>query len=124
MFAMKDLVGQRFGRLIVLEPTDERKNNRIIWKCRCDCGNIVFVNARRLVPGCDISCGCHKWDKQNPDLTGRRFGELVALEPTDERESGNVVWKCQCDCGNVAFTSARALKSGNVKSCGCLRNKH
>ena len=34
------------------------------------------------------------------DLTGRRFGRLKALEPTDRRDrKGSVYWRCVCDCG-------------------------
>lgn len=39
----KDLSGKRFGKLVVLEETDQRKYGRVVWKCRCDCGNISLV---------------------------------------------------------------------------------
>ena len=35
----KDLLGQRFGKLLVVQKTDKRKDGRIVWKCKCDCGN-------------------------------------------------------------------------------------
>ena len=54
------------------------------------------------------------------DITGMRFGRLVALEPTDERQHGSVVWKCRCDCGNEKLISLNTLKFTTVKSCGCL----
>jgi hypothetical protein len=55
------------------------------------------------------------------DLTGQRFGRLIALEPTKKRTSyGSVVWCCLCDCGNECFVSAGALQKENTKSCGCL----
>ena len=54
------------------------------------------------------------------DLTGKRFGRLIAKEPTEERKNGSVVWKCDCDCGNTHFVRADQLKSGKTKSCGCL----
>lgn len=57
------------------------------------------------------------------DLTGRRFGKLLVLSPTDRRmDSGSIVWKCKCDCGNGAEVSARRLIRGKVRSCGCLSN--
>jgi len=40
------------------------------------------------------------------DLTGQRFGKLVAIEPTEKRVSKSVVWKCLCDCGNYHEVSA------------------
>ena len=54
------------------------------------------------------------------DITGQRFGRLIALRPTSRRELGKVVWLCQCDCGNTTFKTSNALKTGNVRSCGCL----
>ena len=54
------------------------------------------------------------------DLTGQRFGKVVALEKTDKRTNqGLVIWKCQCDCGNIFETAGSSLKSGNTQSCGC-----
>ena len=57
------------------------------------------------------------------DLTGKRFGRLVALEPTIKRQGGNVVWKCRCDCGLEHFAPADNLGTGNTKSCGCLQKE-
>lgn len=55
------------------------------------------------------------------DLTGRRFGRLVAIEPTVKRSRGSVVWRCKCDCGNECFVGSSELVTENTKSCGCLR---
>lgn len=56
------------------------------------------------------------------DLTGRRFGKLIALAPTDKRmDEGSVVWLCQCDCGKQTEVSARKLTRGTVTNCGCRR---
>ena len=55
------------------------------------------------------------------DLTNQRFTKLIALYPTEERDSsGNIKWMCQCDCGNKKVISAYDLKSEKIKSCGCL----
>ncbi len=56
------------------------------------------------------------------DITGLRSGKLVALEPTEKRANGCVVWRCQCDCGREAEVSMDALVRGWKKSCGCMRN--
>ena len=54
------------------------------------------------------------------DITERQFGRLTAIEPTNIRSGGHIVWKCQCECGNIAFVDSNALKKGNTRSCGCL----
>lgn len=55
------------------------------------------------------------------DITGRRFGRLLAVSPTDERKNSKVVWLCRCDCGNEVLLSTTRLNTGNTKSCGCLK---
>jgi hypothetical protein len=58
------------------------------------------------------------------DLTGQSFGRLVAIEPTKERvHNGNVVWRCVCSCGEVAFVRSTNLTRGVTQSCGCLRRE-
>lgn len=50
------------------------------------------------------------------NLTGKRFGKLVALE-----YFGNGHWMTQCDCGTKKAVKTSHLISGNTKSCGCLK---
>lgn len=59
------------------------------------------------------------------DLTGKRFGRLVAIEDTGEKtKSGhNCIWLCLCDCGNYIKSDTGDLRSGTTKSCGCLRRE-
>ena len=54
----KDLSGQRFGKLIVLRPVGRDKGGRILWLCRCDCGNETVVLGGHLRSGHTRSCGC------------------------------------------------------------------
>jgi len=53
------------------------------------------------------------------DLTGRRFGRLVATGFAGTGKSGHKFWNCQCDCGNASVVGATWLTSGNTRSCGC-----
>lgn len=101
-----------------------------MWYCECDCGNSCLVASSNLLSGNTQSCGClkeksqFKSDINTPnriDLTNQQFGKLTAIKPTDERTNGqSVIWLCKCECGNWHKASAASLKSGNVKSCGCL----
>jgi len=50
------------------------------------------------------------------DLTGKRFGRLVA-----QNYLGNRRWNCLCDCGKETSPLALNLTKGNTKSCGCIR---
>lgn len=51
---MKDLTGERFGRLVVLERAGKEDK----WKCRCDCGSIVIRRGSDMSRGDTRSCGC------------------------------------------------------------------
>lgn len=55
------------------------------------------------------------------DITGNKFGYLIALAPTEKRICRNVVWKCQCECGNTCYATAHNLRKGKTGSCGCIQ---
>jgi hypothetical protein len=61
------------------------------------------------------------------DLSDKTFGKLHVLHRTDNQitSSGriNVMYKCQCECGNITVVRASSLKNGGVKSCGCSRKE-
>lgn len=57
------------------------------------------------------------------DLTDKRYGRLVCLERMEERRHGHVVWKFQCDCGNVIEARGVDVRNGKTTSCGCYRNE-
>jgi len=58
------------------------------------------------------------------DISGMTFGFLTALEPTDKRDRKDIVWRCQCKCGNTVELPATRLLVGNTLSCGCLLKEH
>jgi hypothetical protein len=61
MPSRKELTGQRFGMLIVLQEAG-KKNGRYVWECKCDCGNIAKVTVSQLINGHTQSCGCLRKD--------------------------------------------------------------
>ena len=62
MTALKDIKGQRFGKLIVLERAENRirKSGRqdVVWESKCDCGNSKNIRSTSLLQGLTKSCGC------------------------------------------------------------------
>lgn len=56
----KSLVGQRFGKLVVLERVENDRFKHVNYKCKCDCGGIAIVDAGNLRRGTTNSCGCLK----------------------------------------------------------------
>ncbi|MBR0343607.1 MAG: hypothetical protein IJH64_15400 [Oscillospiraceae bacterium] len=121
---IKDITGRKFGKLTALFPLKEIKGSSYMWHCVCECGNELDVRLSSLTSGNTTSCGCQRREKlrgKAKDISGKSFGLLTALEPTDRRENGSVVWKCMCKCGNTTEVPLIRLTSGNVKSCGCLK---
>lgn len=56
------------------------------------------------------------------DITGQTFHYLTAIKPVGSSKSG-VVWECRCKCGKTTKTTAKSLRAGNTKSCGCLNSE-
>lgn len=54
-----NLEGKRFGKLLVIKDSQERKDNNVLWECKCDCGTIVKIKGTSLLHGVQ-SCGCLK----------------------------------------------------------------
>lgn len=120
--AGKDLTGQRFGKLTVMGKTEQRKSGYVVWLCRCDCGNEVLADTKRLMRGSLRDCGCgEKKDARRgrlaEDLTGQQFGELTAVSRAENR-NGRTAWLCRCSCGRMKTVTAHDLKAGKCKSCG------
>ena len=97
MGKMKDLKGQRFGKLIVLECAGKLDGRRYFWKCQCDCGNIKVIAGASLTSGNTKSCGCltkeiglNKWNIEQSEKAkipiGTKYGKLTVIEDIGFRE--------------------------------------
>ena len=53
-----DRTGQKFGKLTVIEQAGRNNLKKVLWKCRCECGNLINVVAGSLKTGNTESCGC------------------------------------------------------------------
>lgn len=117
----KDLMGQKFGRLTVLERVGSNIHGKALWKCKCDCGNYITVVGSSLLQGLTKSCGCLQKEPTHKEviIPGTRFGKLTVLQE-DYHKDGRVYWKCKCDCGNEITVMGKSLRGGHTQSCGCL----
>lgn len=120
---MLDLADIRFGRLKCISFSHTEKG-RSFWNCECDCGNTKVIRGNDLTSGKVNSCGCYRSElfaeKRKVDLTGQKFGKLTANKIIGQKEDGNYMWECICECGNTITVPTSDLNSGNTKSCGCL----
>jgi hypothetical protein len=116
----ENLVGQKFGKLTVVEYAgNANKYKRHTWKCLCDCGKEKLSDSVSLKGNSTRSCGC--LTRFFRDLTGKRFGRLLV---TSYHEVGNrrgsSLWNCVCDCGKEVVKKSSLLMGGSTNSCGCL----
>lgn len=91
---IRDLTGMRFGRLIV-DSFKERKNNKTLWNCTCDCGNKCVVPSRDLLLGSTVSCGCKNKENQSnfmiTDLVdGTRLCQIKANRKVNRNNASGV----------------------------------
>ena len=119
-----DLKNKRFGRLVALRS--EKRNGRIYWICKCDCGNITAVQTSALTKNITKSCGClqkeknrarHQIKQTNFSLLHKKFNHLEVV--------GFNHYKliCKCDCGNIVELYPSLVVNNHTKSCGCIKNK-
>jgi hypothetical protein len=116
---VKDLVGQEFGNLTVIQRVPGTLGRSARWLCQCKCGKA------RLAYGDNLKCGdvknCPDCSHPVKDLTGQRFGKLVVISFVSKgTRKSSPKWLCHCDCGNEKVIAANNLNSGNVRSCSCL----
>lgn len=58
-----DICGEKFGRLIVIEPIGDKINSRTKWNCQCECGGSTITSHYNLISNHTRSCGC-LWKKE------------------------------------------------------------
>lgn len=113
-----DLTGKRFGKLLVLGKSPNRKSNRVQWHTRCDCGKETEKVGYYLTCGDTKSCGCN--GNELMDLTGHKYGRLTVLSREENNKHNKTMWKCRCECGSIGIYMTELMRSGHTKSCGCL----
>jgi hypothetical protein len=124
----KNLVGFKVGKLTVERENGRDKSRQILWLCKCDCGKEINKTNRAMVgsirAGYVLSCGCAKAEALSKaisfDVTGERFGMLVALNKTGKTKYKGNIWRFECDCGIVKEIPLDTAK--RRLHCGC-KNK-
>ena len=115
MNTFKNLNGQKFGELLVIERATNDKQGRARWKCSCSCGNECIVQSSDLLMSKVYSCGHTKIK----NLINKKFGELVVIKKAPHKD-GRACWLCLCSCGKETIVRSSNLLTGVVRSCGHL----
>lgn len=120
-----DLVGQRFGSLVVTEMIYEYKKHTRV-RCKCDCGNEIVRIATYLTSGNTTSCGCVQKQMASKSNT-KDFAGVISdygiefLSRARQTEKGCWLWRCRCQCGNEFIALPAKILNGHTTSCGCAR---
>ena len=122
----KDIIGLRYGRLVVLAEVEPKRDPngrpRRRYFCLCDCGNEVYVLGEALSSGNTLSCGCYRNElsskRKEKDLTGQTFFRWY-IEGEAFRDKYGIHWFARCICGNTGTPTTNNLLSGKSNSCGC-----
>ena len=125
--SIKNILGERYGRLTVINMSDERGlKGQVKWDCLCDCGNISTVIGSSLRANRTKSCGCLQKDATrkrsallNESSLGKRYGKLKVVEVEYVQDTSRAYAICLCDCGNKARVRLDGVKNGHTISCGC-----
>ncbi len=114
-WALKDLTGQTFGRLLVLYRDNFKKTKQAAWVCRCSCGKIGSFSGTNLRLQRTKSCGCFQ-----SEVTAKLGCERCQGNPA--RNQILLRYKAaakrrglQYGIDDVLFDS---LMSGNCRYCG------
>ena len=122
---LKDEVGNRYGKLIVLYRTDDLRQGEARWHCKCDCGRECDVSGIHLRNHSVQSCGCLRIEtgKENGiDETGHVYGKLTVLYKSKKTDGTHLFWHCRCECGNECDVNGTYLRTGVSTNCGCERS--
>lgn len=57
------------------------------------------------------------------DLIGHKFNRLTVICRSEKKSKANIIWNCECDCGNFIDVASLKLRSNQTKSCGCLKRE-
>lgn len=108
----------------------QRKNNKIMWHCQCECGREKDVRATHLRDGTSLSCGCISKNLGEKSIQpGDVFGLLTVIERnhdiTKRKNDRCIYYKCKCDCNkhSIVNVSSKYLRHNPNPNCGCLNNK-
>lgn len=130
MSKLIDITGQKFGKLTVIERTENSSKGGARWICKCECGNSHIAVGTNLRNGTTTRCKqCAIKErteklKQKKDISGNRYGKMLVLKRLDETDKWNsTIYLCKCDCGKIFKASRGNIVQGNHKSCGKCNNR-
>lgn len=117
-------IGQKFGKLTVVDKFKHSLTKKTRFICKCECGGETTTYGYSLRVGKTKSCGCQRIEsgrKRVKNISGQKFGNITAIKHNGRYISpkGKVqtLWLCKCSCGTEFTTTYGKVKYGSRKSC-------
>lgn len=112
-----NLSGQTFGRWFVLNEhktkiSDSSKSTKVIWKCRCQCGNVKWVQARILRNKRSRSCGCLRNEQRRLSYGQASFNRIYSSYVRGAKKRKLIF--------QLSKTNFRKLITANCYYCGSV----
>jgi len=104
-----NLVGKRFGRLVVELQVSEFGGGHTRWQCRCDCGKESTVTGSNLIRGKILSCGCYK--DENASKRCKEQAETI-FGAMDGTKLVHIMPKRESRCNNTGVVGVHRTKTG------------
>lgn len=139
-----DMIGVRCNNWEVIsegsKPVKLKNKSSVWWNCKClKCGRIKSFNGAEIRLGRIGECHCDyqyakSYYKKDSSLyyqtenslsnkikneIGNQYGKLTVKSFAYTKDS-KAYWNCQCDCGNITVVCGNHLRTGRIKSCGCI----
>ena len=110
----RTMIGKRFGQLTVTKYAGSN-GKKLMFECKCDCGNKTIVDGDLLRCGIIKTCGkCYV-----TKMIGKRFGKLTVIKQVPTVKKGvNARFLCKCDCGGTRVVDGAKLNGGVIDNCG------
>lgn len=131
-----DLTGEKFGKLTVMEVSynneKTERDGKMRWKCRCECGNIIYTLRNSLISGNTKSCGCHSrtpFSFKIGEGIETKYGHFVILSCI-RKQRQNLIgsdkkYICRCkNCGeeNEIYETVLEKGTGSCRACSDSRS--
>lgn len=118
-------IGNKYGKLTVIQEVKMLNKSGAYWECQCECGNKIIVRGADLRRGHTKSCGCFQKEKTSKastkNLIGQTIGNFTVLESIIgvKYNGPSHSWRCRCNlCGreDVIISTHNIYRQ---YSCGC-----
>ena len=110
-----DRTGEKIGRLTIIKIAGKDKFGRVVWQCKCDCGNIKNILGCHIKLNHTISCGCYNREHNYGRVTHTTHGKCYTRIYK--------IWRGIINrCENINIKSFERYGGRGIKMCEEWRN--